>query len=591
MFLRFFFCLLLAGGLFACKTDSAPTATDNDSDSPVISFKNTDNTARIALRVEPPGLNPVLSTQAASRYVGEMIFQTLNSMDPDNFEQVPLLASLPDITKEPGGGVSYSYLIDERATWPNGLPVTAADVIFSLKLVLNPLVASGAYRPYYDMVSSVVTSPNNERRFKVMCKRPYLIAQESLGSLVIYPEYAYDPDRLLRKIRLGDLTTDAGAERLAKNSEELKTFSEAFSDPDLANNPERIVGSGPYQLVSWEPGQQLTLDRREKYWGSKSRDNWLKAKPESIIFQIISDNGTMANAIRDEAVDVVVDMSVDQFKELRDDDYLNARYEFGTIQSLKYFGLLFNQQHPLFKDASTRRALTHLVDVDAIIDQLFPNGLANRVTGPVLPGKSYYNGDLPEIPYSPEKASELLKSAGWEDTNGDGTLDKEIDGSRQEFSFQFLIFPSPTSDAVGALVSEWMGEAGIEVEVVRQDFRALYGELNKGNFALAIIGQGFTPNPDEFTQVWASTSVPPNGTNRGGFASAEADKLINQIKGTLKESDRDPLYRRFQEILYENQPMIFLFSPADRVVVSKRFDFEPSSISPNVDFNALEKKE
>jgi len=73
--------------------------------------------------------------------------------------------------------------------------------------------------------------------------------------------------------------------------------------------------------------------------------------------------------------------------------------------------------------------------------------------------------------------------------------------------------------------------------------------------------------------------------------NAEADKLINQIKVSLKESDREPLYRRFQEILYENQPMIFLFSPADRVVVSKRFDFEPSSISPNVDFNALERRE
>jgi len=106
-----------------------------------------------------------------------------------------------------------------------------------------------------------------------------------------------------------------------------------------------------------------------------------------------------------------------------------------------------------------------------------------------------------------------------------------------------------------------------------------------------ILGQGFDPNPDEFTQVWASTSVPPNGTNRGGFSNAEADRLIKQIKVTLDADEREPLYRRFQEIVYENQPFIFLFSPLDRVVVSKRFEFEPKSMTPNLSFNDLEVKE
>ncbi|MEO0732379.1 MAG: hypothetical protein AAFZ52_06065, partial [Bacteroidota bacterium] len=128
--------LLLVVCLCACKQDkpSEPTGPQP------IPHKNTDNVLRVGMRVEPPGLNPVLSTQATARYVGEMIFQTLTSKDPQTFEQVPLLASTPDVSREADGTVSYAYLIDERATWPNGLPVTAADVIFSLKIVLNPLV-------------------------------------------------------------------------------------------------------------------------------------------------------------------------------------------------------------------------------------------------------------------------------------------------------------------------------------------------------------------------------------------------------------------------------------------------------------------
>lgn len=586
MHFRYLVFLLVVSGLFACESD--PKVEEGQlADPSQIEFKQTDNVVRVALRAEPPGLNPVLSTQAVARYIHENIFQTINDQDPDTYDQVPLLASVAEIGKEENGQISYAYEINSDATWPNGLPVTAQDVIFSLKIVLNPLVASGAYRPYYSMVSTVVTSPNNEKRFKVMTRRPYMLAEQAIGSLVIYPEYAYDPDMLLRTISLSELTDERRAAALAEQSEPLKRFAAQFSDPAVGHEPAKIVGSGPYELVSWEEGVSLRLERRDNYWAEGREESWLAAKPEALDFRIISDNSTIGNALRDELVDVVVDMGVDQFKEFRTEEYLQERYDFSTVSSFKYFGLLMNQNNPLLADVKTRRAMAHLVDVDAIIDQLFEGGLARRVVGPVLPGKSYYNDTLEPIPYNPEIAAGLLAEVGWEDTDGDGVLDKEIDGVRQPLSFQFLVFPSGTSEAIGTLVSEWSAEVGVEIEVVVQDFRALYGELNKGNFAMAIMGQGFDPSPDEFTQVWASTSVPPNGTNRGGFSDPEADQLIKKIAVTIDPGQRDPLYRRFQEIVYENQPMIFLVSPVDRVVVSRRFEFEPNSISPNVYFNDL----
>ncbi|MEM9525335.1 MAG: ABC transporter substrate-binding protein, partial [Bacteroidota bacterium] len=360
MNLRSLVYLLLVVSLLSCRTDQEGSTTDEPTTlAPAGSeyeYKHADNTLRIGMRVEPTGLNPVLSTQAASRYVGEMVFQTLNSQDPQTFEQVPLLASLADISREADGTVSYSYLIDERANWPNGLPVTATDVIFSLKIVMNPLILSGAYRPYYDMVSNIVTSPGNEKRFKVMTKRPYLLAEQAIGSLSIYPEYAYDPDGLLRSISLTDLTNNAKAQRMAEENDQLKSFAEAFSTAERSHEPDQVIGSGPYRLVSWEDGQKLTLERREDYWAAKSNDAWMAAKPEKIIFNVIPDAGTMGNALRDELVDVVADMSVNIFKELREDEYLQQRYEFETVPSLKYFGLLLNLQNPLLRDVKTRQA-------------------------------------------------------------------------------------------------------------------------------------------------------------------------------------------------------------------------------------------
>lgn len=579
---RLFFCLLLAVTLFACGPDpksSVETSAET-------AAREASTTLRIATRVEPNSLNPFLTTQADARQVRELIFQTLNSMDPVTFEAVPQLASTPDVQKEAGGEVAYSYKIDERATWPNGTPVTSADVVFSLKAVLNPLVPAGPYRTYYYNISNIITSPGDEYRFRVVTNRPYILAQESLGSLVVYPEYAYDPDHLLRDIRLTDLTNEKTAARLAETNEKLKQFAEAFNDVALATEPDKIIGSGPYRLTEWIPGQKLTLEKRENYWADGERSTVLMAKPKKIVFDVIPDANTMANALRDDLIDVALGIGVDQFKEIRDDEYLKERFDFSTVNSTNYFGMLMNQQNPLLRDAKTRRALAHLVDVDVLIDQLLP-GLATRVNGPVLPGKSYY-ADLPAIDYNPAKAEALLAEAGWADTNGDGTLDKEIDGSRQEFSFQFLVFPTATSASVGALVSEWAKEAGIDIEVVQQAPAALYGELDKGNFVMSLLGMGMDPNPDEFTQVWASTSVPPNGSNRGGFSNPEADKLIKQIAVTLKASERDPLYRRFQEIVYENQPMVFLFSPATRLVVSKKFRYSTTALAPGLDFNAME---
>ena len=577
--------------LLACKPDP-PTGETPPSTTPVseVDFQHRDNVVRVGIRAEPPSLNPVMSTAATAREIRELVFQTLTSMDPQTLEQVPQLASTPDVRKEADGSVSYSYVLDEKAKWPNGLPVTATDVIFSLKLLLNPLVPAGAYRPYYADVVNVITSPNNERRFRVVMRKPYVLAEQSIGSLSVYPEYFYDPDKRLRNVPLSDLTNAKKAERLADTNEDLKAFADAFTKPEMGNTPENLVGSGPYRLTSWEAGQRLVFEKRPDYWADGSRNEWMAAKPEKFLFEVIADPATMLTALRDEKLDVALGLGVEQFVDNRDDAFLNEHYDFATAEGLSFFGILLNQNNPLLRDAKTRRALAHLVDVDALMTQFLPDGLATRLTGPVLPAKSY-NADLPAIDYDPDRAAALLAEAGWTDSDGDGTLDREIDGTRQSLTMDFLVFPSAISEGIGALVKEWAAEVGITINVVPQAPRALYGELNKGNFTMALQGLSLSPDPDDFTQVWASTSVPPNGTNRSGFNDKRADQLIRQIAAATDARTRDPLYREFQQIIYDNQPMVFLFSPATRVVVSKRFDFTPTQLTPGIKFGALAQKE
>ncbi len=540
---------------------------------------------RISIKAEPDGLNPVLSTQSLSRYVYEQIFQTLNGQDPLTYELVPLLATTPVIEQEADGTPSYSYLIDSTARWPNGSSVTADDVVFSMKVVMNPLVDSGPYRLYYEMVEDIHVDPRNPLAFRVVTKRPYILAAQAIADLYIYPEYAYDPEGVMRAIPLAALTDAASARELERGSQALRRFATRFNDPVTGFDTARIVGSGPYALESWEADTKLVLRRRDNYWGGKG-DGQLVAIPESLTYLVISDPGTNINALRDMIVDVVVDLPVDVFQQLQRDTYLSSRYDFVAVPGFKYFSILLNEEDPLFRDSITRRALAHTVNVDEIIARVLP-GLAQRIVGPVLPSKSYYNAALPTVPFDLSRAATLLREAGWADTNDNGILDKVIDGERVEFSFQLLSFNTSTSEAFTLAMAQEARRVGIDIEVTRMEGRALIKRLNDGKFTAAFNGQGGEPTPDDFSQVWSSTSVPPSGTNRVNFQNAEADSLVQQISTTMDSSVRKDLYYRFQEIIYANQPMIFLYSPYDLVVVSKRFDYRASSIAPNLEFNAL----
>ncbi|WP_198664896.1 ABC transporter substrate-binding protein [Lewinella sp. IMCC34191] len=578
MNLRLLVLSALVGMMLCCAGETTPTGEFPDS-------RNSEE-VRIVLKSEPPTLNPLLTLQSVTRYVAEHIFQTLNRHNPETYELDPALASVPTVTSLPDGGLAYDYRIDSLARWPNGSRVTAGDVIFSLKALLNPLVGAGPYRSYYSMISDVVMTGTDSMAFRVLTKRPYVLSAEAIGDLYVFPRYAYDPEGLLDDVAVKELTDAENAERLSETNDGMRRFADDFNSPERGYKPDKIVGSGPYELKSWEDGQRIRLRLRQDYWAKERREEYLKAVPQALTFEIISDNTTTANALRDQLVDMVVDMPIDQFLMLRDEAYLKPIYDFVSIPSFKYYSILLNQNEPILNDSLTRRALAHTVDVDLLIKKFFPD-LAQRITGPVLPSKDYYNRELTPLSFDLDQARKLLTEAGWSDTDGDGILDRRLNGDKQELSFTLLTYANPVSEGVCLYIAQTAAEVGVDISVVRQEGRTLIDRLNAGNFVASFYGLGFDPTPDDFSQGWYSTAIPPSGTNRGHFSNSEADSLIRRIAATTDSVARAPLYQRFQEIVYENQPMIFLYSPNATLVVSKRLDYSLTPLAPNLYFNAI----
>lgn len=578
--------LLLLLVFSACRTE--PEVTEEETDI-ATDFKHTENVVYVRLPAEPDKLNPLTTTSNYSHQVYDQLFQPLLGFDPATYELMPVLVtSRPEIGEisegELAGKVAYTYELREDARWDDGSPVTAEDVVFTYKVMFNPTLASAAgYRAYIaGLVHDIQTDPANPRTFTVLLNRKYILAEAFLGNLSVYPQHVYDPQGLLTDVPLADLLDAEKAEQLAQSQPALRQFSESFDSPTFNRDPQTISGSGPYRLVEWESGQRIVLERKQDWWAADLADEnpRLQSGPERLVYNIIPDQTTALNAIRDQEVDAASQLDSRDFTTLRGDQSLRPYYNFETPLANQFFFISINTKDPLLEDKRVRRALAHLLDIETVINTLY-DSLATPITGPIHPSKNYYHDELPLVQYDPARARTLLEQAGWKDSDGDGTVDKNINGENRELEIDYLVVPSSSfANNLALLMQENARQVGIGINIVPREFNAMREDWKTRNFQLYGGGFASQPLPDDLKQLWHTESDTPTGSNRTGFGNAESDALIDSIRVTLDEKKRAEMYRRFQEMVYEEQPMIFLFAPNERVVLSRRFRAEPTSLTP-----------
>ncbi len=574
------FVLLMLGILTitACRTEPKEEKVD---------YKRTDNTVVIRLRAEPDRLNPILTTNNYATQINSQLFMYLTTINPKTYEFEPFLAkSLPvveEITEGPlKGGVAYTFEILDEAVWDNGSPVTANDYIFTIKTVLNPLVQAQRIRPYLAFIKDIQVDPNNPKKFTVYTNEKYILGEEAVANTVpVIPEYVYDPEGLMRNFSIADLSDATKSEKLAKSDARLNQFAEAFNSPKFSREKGFISGCGAYQFDEWRTGQKIIISRKTNWWGDKLADKYpaLAAYPDKMEFVPVGDNATALAALKAEEMDVISELDAKDFVEVRDAQLTKERYNFFTPPQLAYSTLYLNNENPKLADKRVRRALAHAINVDEIIQTVY-NGFGERVAVPVNPGAPYVNGNLQPIPYRIENAKALLKEAGWEDTNGNGIVDKKINGQLVELNLScYVSSASETGRNTLLLAQGTLKQAGVNLEIVPQEFTVYMDKVRKNDFEMASGGRTISPTLWEPSQDWYSEGA-AGGDNHNNFKNAEADRLIDQIRVTLDEKKRNELYERLQQIIYEEQPGIFLFYPTGRIAVHKRFTADAYTIFP-----------
>lgn len=541
------------------------------------------NEVSVGLAGEPDGLNPITSAgQAYSRQVCERhIFCSLGDTDPNTLAFTPFLSKADaEITPiDMGnlkGGTSYTYEILEEAKWDNGEPVTGYDFEFTIKTILNPKVNAAVWRGYLDFIKVVRVDNQNPRKITIMTDKKYILAKDAIENMPILPEYIYDNEKVMRKYSIDMFQDKSKMEELA-NDAALSAFAKQFNN-NFNRDKDKIVGCGPYQLEQWENGQRIVLKKKQNWWGNAlmSSRPALAAYPDRLIYRFYGNMQTQLADLKAQNLDVMSTIPAADFKKLQADPEFSKQYGLFVQPSYTYSYLSLNTRNPILEDVNTRKALAFAIDVDGIISNIL-EGMAVRMNSIVLPVKEYNRKDLQPIPFDIQKAKIMLAEAGWKDSDNNGILDKKINGKNTELKLNFLIPNKAPLPELALLVQNSVKEAGIRLNPVAKDFNVIKEDIKNKNFEIAYTAKGGNPSLDDFEQSWHSTK----GSNDTGFGNPAMDELIEQMNSTLDAGARNQLYGKFQQLIYDGQPVILLTNAKERIAISKRFpNAHPSLLRP-----------
>jgi len=411
-------------------------------------------------------------------------------------EEVLLIDNNPIIT----------FHLRQGVRWHDGAPFTAEDVKFTYEKIMDEKTNT-VRRSDYELVQDLeIPDPYTVR---IRYKQPFSPSLESWGMDII-------PKHIL------------------ENEEDINTAP-------FNRHP---IGTGPFKFKEWLSDQKITVVANKDYFrGPPNLDQ--------ISMRIIPESSLREMEFMVKGIDYY-GVEAHQYRRFSVDE--GFKVYMTPANGYTYIG--WNMKVPLFADKRVRRALTYAINKREIVDYLL-HGLGRIATGPYAHHMWYYNHDVKPLESDPEKAKKLLKEAGWEDTDGDGFLDKE--GKR----FKFTLITNngnPVRKNITELVQRQLREIGIEVEVALYEWSVfLSNKINPRDYEACVLGWSLSLDPDIY-QLWHSSQA-EKGLNFVSYSNPEVDRLIEAGRSEYEREKRKEIYHKIHSLIAEDQPYTFLFVP------------------------------
>jgi len=492
---------------------------------------------------KPQTLNPVFSTAGFEQQVERAIFGSLVRMS-DKLEPTGDLAA--EITASDDATV-YTFALQPKATFNDGTPLTSADVVFTFERALDKRVGSiwtgrlqgikGAAE-YGDQSAESVAGIEAPDDHTVV----FTLSEPDGAFLAILADFC--GLGILPKHVLGDVAPD-------------QLVNESFN---LAPN----VGAGPYSFVTFETDQYLELKANPNFWGTKPA-------VESVFLRILDSEVAVAE-VEKGSVDLV-SISISDIERLQQNETLTVV----SLPSPSMDSISFNLDLDYFKDKRIRQAATYAIDRANIVKEIYQENAIVRnspIFGPEWMGVPE---GLNEYAYDPDKARQLLSEAGW-------------DSGRK---VQMMYNPSGNktfSDMIPIIQAQW-GEVGINVDLVQYDAAEINKHLVTDHDYEIYIGGGgvYGADPNISSKYYLSNAFTPTGGNSVWYANPDVDKLYAEGRQATSQEDRKVVYTKLAQLLNEECPSVFLWSPNTVFAFNNRLQgFLPPSYVDNRLWNVEE---
>jgi peptide/nickel transport system substrate-binding protein len=470
----------------------------------------------------PRFINPVLTAASGSEMV-ELIYAGLMTVD-ESGTLVPEMAESVNISND---GLTYSIILKNSLTFHDGKPVTANDVLFTIGQIQDPNVKS----PLFSNWEGVRLERVSEREINMILAKPYGPFLENL-TVGILPEHIWD-----------DTTSDTFP------------FSQYNTEP---------IGSGPYMIDSTMRTrggilESFTLRPFKDYAGTR-------ANIQKLSIRFYPGETELLQAWNNKEIQSISGIGPEDIKKLGD---ISLTHVVHTVPLPRTFAVFFNQNEaPVLRDKAVRRALSALIDRDALIrDALL--GAGYPLFGPIPTTYSSSSIPIAQSTNRIDEARNILQAGGWVYNSESNYWQKNQNGLTLTLAFTLATANNSALARTAELLKTEWNKAGIRAEIKQYEQVDLTQEVIRPRKFDALLFGTVIGREMDFYPFWHSSQRSDPGLNIALYTNTEIDSLLEKARTETSHTARIEQNKQFAQKIEDDVPALFLFTPSFTYIVPK----------------------
>lgn len=464
-------------------------------------------------------LLPVLSTSEISAQIDAMLFEKLVEIS-DSMNVIGDAGARPSLADSwtwAPDSLSIAFHLDPKAHWSDGVPVRAADVIYSYRVNKSKVVGSSLI-PFLSDVDSVT-------------------ARDSLTPVIWFRA------RSLEQFFNGATQVRVLPAHLLEN-----TPDSALQSTPYGRKP---VGSGPYKFVRWVSGSTIELVADSTFHRGRPNIDRLiwsfTTNMDAAMLRLFSGEANFADRLRKQDVDEIAK---------------HPELKVVPHPSMLAYYVLFNERvrkgkgpNPIFADRDVRRALSMAIDRRGAVTTVY-DANTPLLLGPYTSNLATYDPNMVQLPYSPDSAGKILDRRGW-------VMGKDGVRHKGDVALQFsLLVPGSSSQRqqMAVMIQDMFKRVGVSMSIEHVDFPTLNARQPAHDYDAAFDGMSLDPSPSGIRQEWSTAAAKAEGiSNTGHYMNPAFDATIDSAVAAMDPKVGIAMYHRAYAIIANDAPAIWLY--------------------------------